>query len=67
MSKLKVKQWKVRLFATLPASAEMTVEALTKEDAEQYAWDHHTRANWEGSNYSVPGLSDVDAVEAVEI
>ena len=63
MSK-ELKTYRVRLWASLPASAEMTVEAASEEDAIQYAYEHQDEADWDGSDISSP-QGPIDSAEVI--
>ena len=60
----KLKSYRVRLWASLPASAEMTIEAASEEEAIQYAYDHQDEAPWDGADYSRP-QSLIDSAEVI--
>ena len=61
-----MKRFRVRLWANLPASAEMVVEADCAEDAKQVAFDKSDSAPWDGADYNRPDGSQVESVEVLE-
>lgn len=61
----KKKEFKVVLFASLPASAVMTVEADTPEEAKQWAFEHSHLFPWDGADYERPGRAEVTDAEVL--
>jgi hypothetical protein len=46
--KPKLRKFTVRLFASLPTSATLVVEAENEEAAREYAEEHFAKADWGG-------------------
>ena len=51
---MKVKKYKVMLFASLPCSASIEVEATSEEEAKEKADKNWRDADWDGPDYNTP-------------
>jgi hypothetical protein len=58
-------KFRVKIFASLPASAEMDVEAEDEDSAMNYAYQHFDKAHWDGSDIHRPDGSMIDEVVIV--
>lgn len=64
---MKLKKYKVSLFATLPCSAYLYVDAKNEEEAKDIAEQKWSDADWMGPDYNHPSGCDVEVGEAEEV
>lgn len=62
-----MKTFEVTLWASMPASAKMKVEAESEEAAKQYAYENIDEADWDGSDCSRPDGSMIDRADVKEV
>jgi hypothetical protein len=60
-------KYEVHLVATIPASANLLVEAENEEAASDYAEEHYAEADWDGSDYTTPQGCDVEVFEITQM